>query len=405
MIFDIYIAKRIVRKNKASFSNPLVKLGVVTLSLGLAVMLMSVFIVTGFQKSISDKVIGFGSHIKITAYNTENSFETDAISVEDSLAKNILKIKGVKHIQVFGYKAGILKNENNLEGLVLKGIGSDYDWGYFKEHIIEGDVFKVSDTIKSNDIVLSEQLCLKMNLKIGDKAVFYFIQDPPRLRKFIVKGIYKTGLEDFDKRFAFVDIAHIRKLNDWDSTQAGGYEILTDDFSQIENIAEAVKDVIPYNYTIKNIKEQYPEIFEWLEIININVVIILSLMLIVAGISIISTMLVLILERTQTVGILKALGTANISIRRIFIYCATYITLQGIIIGNIIAIGLALIQKYYGLIKLDQQSYYVSQIPINIDFGLVLLINLATFIICVLVLIIPSMIIARISPVKAIRFS
>jgi len=403
--FELFFAQKIISKHRSGFSNPIVRLGVLSIALGLALMILSVAIVTGFQTQIRDKIVGFGSHIQIAKYELSNSYESLPVSKNQTFYPLFRSVPDVTHIQCYAYKAGIIKTENQIEAVVLKGVGSDYDWSFFKDKILQGKHFTVKDSVKTNDILISEQLARKLSLRLNDAVQIYFIQDPPRMRKFKITGIYKTGLEDFDRRYAFIDIGHIQKLNNWGKDSVGGFELLVKDFGMLDQINEKVKRSLNYTLSAKSIKEIYPEQFEWLNIINVNVFIILSLMIIVAGISVISTMLILILERTNTIGILKALGTRNRSIRIIFIYNAVYITLKGLFWGNLIAIGLCILQLKTGFVKLDQASYYMATVPVNFNFTHIFLINAGTVVICTLMLIIPSYIISRVTPVKAIRFS
>ena len=405
MNFELFFALKMFRKNRSGFSNPIVRLGILSIALGLVLMILAVAIVTGFQTQIRDKIIGFGSHIQITKYELSNSYESLPVSKNQAFYPVFSHVPDVTHVQCFAYKAGIIKTENQIEAVVLKGVGSDYNWAFIKDKIVQGKYFTVKDSAKTNDILISEQFARKLSLNLNDPVQIYFIQDPPRMRKFIITGIYKTGLEEFDRRYAFIDIGHIQKLNNWGKDSVGGFEMTVKDFGRLDEINEQVKSSLHYSLSAKSIKEIYPEQFEWLNIINVNVFIILSLMIIVAGISVISTMLILILERTNTIGILKALGTKNGSIRIIFIYNAIYITLKGLFWGNLIAVGLCLLQLKTGLVKLDQASYYMATVPVNLNFMHILMINTGTVIICTLMLIIPSYIVSRVTPVKAIRFS
>lgn len=404
MNFELYFVIKIIRTSRQSFSNPIIRLGILSIALGLTMMIIAVSVVTGFQTQIRDKIIGFGSHIQITRYELSNSYETAPVSKQQTFYPEFKNVPEVTHLQCFAYKAGIMKTDDQIEAIVLKGVGPDFDWSFFRDKLTEGEVFSVSDTAKTNHIIISEQTAGKLFLKLHDQVQIYFIQNPPRVRKFHIQGIYKSGLEEFDRKFVFIDIGHIQKLNNWGNDSVGGFELFVDDFSSLDRIVSDVRKSISYNYSAASIKEIYPEQFEWLNIINVNVIIILSLMMIIAGISIISTMLILILERAGTIGVLKALGSRNSGIRKIFIYHAVYITFKGLLWGNLIALALCLLQLKTGLVKLDQASYYMAQVPVNINLAHILLINSGTVAICVLMLVLPSFIISRITPVKAIRF-
>lgn len=408
MNFELFIAGRIFSKSKANFSRPIVRLGIISVALGLSVMIISVSIVTGFQKQIRDKVIGFGSHITITNFEVNLSYEPTPLSQYQSFYPSLDTLNGIKHIQVFATKAGIIKTDEQIEGVILKGVGSDYDWSFFKEKIITGQHFNVTDSLKTNDVIISKNLASRLKLSIGDPLRMYFIiQDEmqPRGRKFNISGIFETGLEEFDKLYVIGDIYHIRKLNKWEDDQVGGFEVLIDNYAQIDEMGELVYQQIGYNLNSKTIKQLYPQIFEWLSLQDMNVIVIISLMVLVAGITMISTLLILILEKTSMIGTLKAFGTRDSSIRKIFIYNAVYIIGKGLIWGNAIALGLSILQLKTGIFKLNQESYYVSEIPVNLQLFHFLIINAGTMVICTLILIIPTYIITKISPVRAIRFN
>jgi lipoprotein-releasing system permease protein len=403
---EFFISKRITSKSQSdSFSRPAVRIAIISITLGIAVMIIAVSIVTGFKKQISEKVIGFGSHIQITNYDANASLEAKPIEKNQSFYPSMNNAEGIRHIQVFANKAGIIKTDNDIQGVILKGIGSDFDWDFFKDKIVSGKSFVVKDCTKTNDILISKIIAQKLKLKVGDDFIMHFIQDPPRMRKFKITGIYETGMEEFDKLYVIGDIFHVQKLNDWTPNQVAGFEVLIKDFNKLDEMAAYVYENIGYNLNSKSIKELYPQIFDWLKLQDMNVYIILILMVLVAGINMISTLLILILERTNMIGILKALGAKNWSIRKIFLYNAAYLIGRGLIWGNIIGIALCLLQLTTGIIKLPQESYYVSVVPINLNIFHILLINFGSLIICLLMLIIPSYIVTKITPVKAIRFS
>jgi len=386
-------------------SRPIVRIALAGVALGFAVMIVALAIMSGFKKEIREKVIGFGSHIQISNYDENNSYETKPIERSDSFADVLSKVEGVKHVQEFATKAGIIKTQTEIEGVVAKGVGKDYDWTYFKKHLVEGNTFSVKDSVKSDAVLISKNLAKRLSLKVGDGLVMYFIQQPPRARKFHISGIYETGLEEFDNRFIFCDIGHIKKLNDWNGTQTGGYELSLNDFDKLEEVGNWVYNITPSYLNARTIRELYPQIFDWLGLQDVNGVIIVVLMLIVSGINMISALLIIILERVNLIGMLKALGAVNFSVRKVFLYVAAFLIGRGLLIGNIIGIGLCFIQKQFGLIHLDQQSYYLSFIPINISPLDILLLNAGTLIVCVAMMILPTLIITKISPLKALKFS
>jgi len=368
-------------------------------------MLISVAILKGFQQQISEKVVGFGSHIQISHFDSNNSYEPTAISVDSNDIEKISRIKGVTNIHPFGLKAGIIKTSDQIHGVVLKGLDKTYDWSFFKEKIIEGRAPKLNDTSTSNDLLISKKIADLMNYKIGDYLRMYFIIDNSvRGRKFKITGIYDTGLGEFDDVYIMGDIRHIQRLNNWSDREVSGYEILIDDFKNLDRISEEVYSTIGFELNTQTIRQLYPQIFDWIGIQDMNVVIILVLMALVSGITIISTLLILILEHTKDIGLLKAMGAQNDSIRRIFLYASVYIILYGLLWGNAIALLLIWLQKTFGLIPLPAESYFLSQVPVSIGLTEIFVVNVATVVVCFLMMLIPSLVVRYISPVKAIRF-
>jgi lipoprotein-releasing system permease protein len=407
MNVEYFIAKRLftAKEENKSYTKPILRIAILAIALSVAVMLLSVMVVTGFKNDISDKIIGFGSHITISSFSDNQSYETEPIQISESLYTSILEDPEVKHISTFATKAGIIKTNDEILGVVLKGVASDYDWTFFNNNLVAGECFNVSDSIKTNQVLISENSANTLDLGVGDDLIMYFVQNPPRVRKFEISGIYNTALTDFDKLFVMGDIKHIQSLNSWKNKQVGGVEIVANNFNDLELVTEAVYEKIPYNLNAQSIKEKTPQIFDWLDLQNINVRVILILMLIVGGINMITALLILILERTKMIGILKALGANNWSVRRVFLYSAVHLILKGLFWGNCIAIGFAFLQKKFSIISLDSNIYYMNTVPIDFDFTAILLLNVGTIIVCYLILIIPSIIITKITPVKAIRFA
>jgi lipoprotein-releasing system permease protein len=411
-----FIAKRIIlgTGNESRLSRPIVRISILGISLGLAVMILTIAIVTGFQNEIRNKLIGFGSHIQITNYDNNVSDEPQAISRIQPFIKDLKNISDINHIQVYATKSGIIKTKTDNEGVLLKGIGADYDWKFINENLRSGKSFSISDTGLSRGIIISKYLADRLELKLNDKMIIYFltkkadsasVQYVPRVKTFFISGIYETGFEDIDKRVVLVDIRQIQKLNYWTDDQIGGFEIAVNDYKKIESIGRKVNDLIGQGLIAQTVKETNPAVFSWLDLQDVNAIIVISLMILVAGINMISALLVLILERTNMIGILKALGAKNRSIQKIFLYNAAYLIGKGLLWGNIIGISIALIQQRFGIFKLDQKTYYVSVIPININLFHILLLNIGTLLCCLIMLIIPSFIVSKITPVKAIRFS
>lgn len=405
MNFEYFISRRIRLKSGASFSRPIIKVSIAGIALGLAVMIISVAILNGFQKEIKQKVVGFGSHIQISHFDSNNSYEPTPISISENDLKKIKAIEGVEHVNSFGLKAGIIKTDQQIHGIVLKGIDKDYDWSFFQQKIVQGKAPVFQDSSTTNDLLISKKIADLLNFKAGDDVRVYFIIDNSvRGRKFKISGIYDTGLMEFDEMYILGDIRHIRRLNNWTEGEVSGYEVLIDDFKNLDRISEKVYSTIGFDLNTQTIKQLYPQIFDWIEIQDLNVIIILILMTLVSGITIISTLLILILEHTRDIGILKAMGARVNSVRKIFLYTSAYIALYGLVWGNGFALILIWVQKTFGLIPLPPESYFLSQVPVSINIWEILIINAVTLIVCLIMMLIPSLVIKYISPVRAIRF-
>jgi lipoprotein-releasing system permease protein len=411
---ELFIAKRIIghRGEKKSFSRSIVSIATFGIALGLAVMIVAVSIVTGFKQEISNKVIGFGSHIQVVNMDSNSSYETAPIPKDLSAMQGVAEMDEVRHVQTFSIKAGIIKTEENIQGAVLKGVSFDYDWSFLEENLLEGEMISINDSVRTNKVLLSESICSLLELKAGDSFNMYFIQDPPRARKFTIAGIYKTSLVEFDELYIYADIKHIQRLNNWSSDQVSGYEIMLYDISDAELATRKIREEISMELLGDGarlkavpIQESYNQIFDWLNLQDMNVIIIILLMVVVAGFNMISGLLILILERTNMIGILKALGTVNASIRSIFLYQSGYLAVKGLFWGNIIGLTLCFLQWKFELIGLDPSSYYLDTVPINFSLRHVLALNAGTLLVTFVFLLIPSMIISRISPEKSIRFN
>ena len=405
---SLFIAKRLynTKENNNNYTRPIIRIAILAIALSVAVMLLSVIVLSGFKNNISEKVIGFGSHIKISKFNNNQSYENDPLDFDLNMYSEIQSSGFVKNIQVFSTKAGIIKNNNEILGVVLKGVGNDFNWSFFNENLISGEIFPINDSLGkiTNNILISESISRKIGLKSGDNLIMYFIQQPSRVRKFLISGIYKTGLSDFDDIIIIGDIKHIQNLNDWNNNKIGGYEIVINDFDKLEENTKTIDDLISYDLNAQSIKEINPQIFDWLALQDFNVFIIIILMLIVGSVNMITSLLIIILEKSKFIGILKAIGASNWSIRKVFLYNSIYLILNGLFWGNSFALGFAFLQQSFNIISLDETIYFMNSVPINIDLSLILMINIGTVIICYLTLIIPSIIITKISPVKSIRF-
>jgi len=403
----VFIANRLSGKDKENLSGPVIRIAVITIALSLSVMILAVAVLVGFQTEIRNKVIGFSAHIQIDNFDANASYEASPVSMDQPFYPELEEVDGIKHIQVFTLKAGIIKTEDQLQGVVLKGIGPDYDWGFLKEHLTSGSIFRVNDTMASGELLISGIISKKLKLKVGDEVRMYFLSgsgSQPRGRKFTVSGIYETGLEEFDEVYVIGDLRHIQRLNNWSADMVSGFEVFIDDFKFLDKMGEIVYQMIGYDLNAETVTEAYPQIFDWLRLMDINVVIILVLMILVAGITIVSTLLIMILERTNMIGILKALGIKDNDLRKLFVHLTARIIARGLLWGNIIGIGIALIQHWTKILPLDEESYYISFVPVSLNISHILLINAGTFLVCLLMVLIPGYIIGRITPVKAISY-
>ena len=403
MNFERFIALKTLKPE--GLARPIARVAVMSIALGLSVMIIAVAIVTGFQKQIREKVVGFGGHIQITEYNTNSSYEYPPVDRNQPFTSKLKALPGIKNIQVFGIKAGIISTGKQIQGVVMKGIDRDFDTAFFAKRLIQGRMPILKDTATSQDILVSHTLSMLLGLKVGGPLRVLFINNSEvRARRFNICGIYETELAEFDKIYIIGDIRHIQKLNGWKSNQIAGFEILVSDFNDIDNMGHKVFNLVSYNLNARTIKQLYPQIFDWLELMDMNVLIIILLMVIVAVITMISTLLILILEQTTLIGLLKAMGAPNWSIRRIFLMKAAWLTLKGMFWGNVIALTICILQLKLHFLTLPQETYYMAFVPINLNPMHVLLINAGTLLICTVMLVVPSYIIARITPVKAIRW-
>lgn len=413
MNFPLFIATRIFNDNgdKRKVSRPAIRIATLGVAIGLAVMIVSVCVVIGFKHTIRDKVVGFGSHITVGNYMTLQSGEQYPISTNKSFVKMVKGIDGVKHVQRYAMKQGILKTNSDFLGVMLKGIGPDYDTTFIHNNLISGHLPKFSDTASHNQVVISKIMADKLKLKVGDRIFTYFINNDVRIRRFTVAGIYQTNLSRFDEVIAYTDLYTAVKLNGWEPDQTSGLELTLDNFNELPVVADRVvqsvnRTVNTYGetYSSETIKEANPQIFSWLDLLNLNVWIILGLMVCVAGFTMISGLLIIILERTNMIGLLKALGAKNHTIRHTFLWFATFIIGRGLLWGNILGLGIVVLQHFTGLVKLNPQTYYVSTVPVELNPLLILLINAGTLIISVLVLIVPSYLVSHIHPAKSMHY-
>jgi lipoprotein-releasing system permease protein len=412
---ELFIAKRIHfngEKGEKRVSSPAIKIAVAGVAIGLAAMILALSIVIGFKKEVRNKVVGFGSHLQITNLANNSTYETQPVCVSSELISQLESTKGIKHVEVFATNPGIIKTDSAFQGVVLKGVGTDYNWNFFKQNMVSGTIINPDNTIThANQAILSKNIASKLNLKTGDSFLCYFLEKNVRFRKFYITGIYSTNFEDYDKLFVVTDINLIKKLNDWDDDEVSGIELLVNDYDKLDEIQQRVfVDMMTYRdhkdntFLARSIKELNPMIFNWLELLDMNVVVIIILMFVISVFTMISGLLIIILERTNMIGMLKTLGAHNFSIRKIFLYVSSFLILKGIFWGNVIAIAILVIQKNFGLIKLDPETYYVSEMPVNINILYILLVNIGTLTLSIVAMIGPSYLIAKIYPAKSLRF-
>lgn len=410
MNLEYFIARRLVtaKNHKSSISAPIIKIAIIAIAIGIIMMVIAVATGVGLQDKIREKVSAFNGHVIISNYDDNQSeVSVEPISIHQDFYPTFKNVQGIEHVQAVASKAGIIRTEDAFEGIVFKGVGKEYKWDVLEEYIVSGRKPNLKQNL-NNEVMLSEYLANRLQLKVGDKFNTFFMKEEgngmPNLRRFELVGIYSSGFQEFDATYLIGDIRHVQRINKWKPDQVGSFEVFIDDFSKIKEKSEEIYKAIPSTLNSESIEMKYFNIFEWLKLFDFNILVIIVIMVIVATINMVVALLVLILERTQMVGMLKALGATNWSVRKIFLYNAAYLIIKGLLWGNAISIGLLLIQKYFEIIKLPPENYYVTVAPVTIDIPAILIINAGTIIVCVTLLLIPSYIITKISPVKALRF-
>ena len=410
MSLEYFIARRLItaKDYKSSISAPIIKIAISAIAIGIIMMIVSVATGIGLQQKIRDKVSAFNGQIIISNFDNNNSEVTlTPISKKQDFYPDFKSVPEVSHIQAIASKAGIIRTENAFEGIVFKGVGADYDWNNIKEYIVDGKVPDFSKTL-NEEVLISRLLADRLNLKVGDNFNTFFIKEEqgkmPNSRRFKITGIFNSGFQQFDATYIIGDIRHIQRINKWTADQVGAFEVFVKDFDNIKSTGIQVYDQTSSNLDTKTIIEKYSYIFDWLQLFDFNIIIILGVMILVATINMVVALLVLILERTQMIGILKAMGANNWTVRKIFLYNAFYLIVRGLFWGNLIGITILLIQQQFGVVQLNPENYYVNQAPVYLNWGYIALLNLLTITVCFVVLLIPSYIITKISPVKAIRF-
>lgn len=409
----LFIARKIhfSKEGSRQVTPPAVRIAMIGIALGLAVMLLSVAIVIGFKKEVRNKVIGFGSHIQITNFDSNSSYELQPIVVSDTLMAHLDSVAGVRHVERFATKLGILKTAQDFQGIVLKGVDQAYDWTFFQTNLKAGRLPDFTGGKASTEVLLSRYLADLLGLAVDSTFLTYFVQDEVRARKFQIVGIYETGFIDYDKLFVMADLRQVRRLNGWEADQVGGLEVQVDDYEHLDEVAETLyfdlterQDRNGNTYYARSIKELNPMIFNWLEVLDINVVVILVLMLAVAGFTMISGLLIIILERTNMIGMLKALGETNRHIREIFLYVSFFLIGKGMLWGNVIGLTCCWLQSHFQIVKLDPTVYYLEAVPVDLGVGAWLLLNVGTLLVSMAMMLGPSYLITRIDPAKSIRF-
>ncbi|MDB4921388.1 MAG: transporter permease [Mucilaginibacter sp.] len=405
MSFAYFIANRITFKSKRTFSKLIVRIAIIGIMLGLGVMILTLTIVRGFKQEIREKIRGFSGDIQVIKFDLNNSFENSPFAADNDFVKKALTVNNINTITPFAMKPGIIKTRTEIEGVVLKGVDKTYNWAFFKKNLITGKVLDFTDTIQSKkQLLISQFTANRLQLKVGDKILMYFVQEPLKIRPFTITGIYSTGIEEVDKQYVVGDLSLINRLNGWKPDEIGGYEIRVNDFDDINNSANNIDNILPTKLKSYTVTENYGVIFGWLDLLDGNTKVVLILMILVAVINMISALLIMIVERTPTIGILKAMGANNWAIQKVFLYNAFYLIGLGMLFGNMFGIGVGVFQSQTHFFQLDQASYYMSFVPIQFNWIELLILNIGTLIICLLVMIGPSMLVTRIEPVRAIQF-
>lgn len=401
-------------KDGGGFSGPLSVIAVVSIALGVLVMVMAVCILRGFQGEIASKVVGFGSHLTVSNFASSPAYQEEPIVLDSTLVERILRVPGVRHIQYFATKGGMVKTAEQIYGIMFRGLSADYDTTFFASNLVEGrlPVFSGAsgfsgtsgETGTSTDVLVSSTIASRLRLKVGDKMRTYFWGgDTPRSRAFTVSGIYNTDLTEFDELYVVGDLRQVQRLNEWEDNQVGGYEVMVDNFDRLDDIARNVERELPYDYSVQTIREANPALFAWLDLLNSNITLILVIMSLVCAVAIVSALLIMIFEKGRTIGLLKALGATNASVRRIFLIKASRLIAEGILIGDAVALALCVVQQQWQVVKLDAESYSMTHVPVDIDPMIFLLVSLGTLAACLLALLLPAAYISHITPAQAVK--
>ncbi|MDR2406764.1 MAG: ABC transporter permease [Bacteroidales bacterium] len=395
MNVSYFLSRKLIPKDNSRISRPVVIISIIGVALGVSILIIALAITTGFKNEIREKIIGFGTHIEISRFDNNNSYESAPVYTHLDFYNNIKNLDNVLAIQAVATKAGIVRGENDIEGVVFKGVGKDYHSSFFEKHLLKGHFIQLQDSLSSDEIIISELLANKLHLDTGQRLLSYFVQNPVRQRVFKITGIYNTGLGSYDKHTVIADIRQIQHLNNWDKTQASAVEVLTDDFENIDTTNKQINDLLPHDMQATTIMKRNQDIFDWINLFNQNVYILIILIVIITTVSLISTQLTISLEHITTIGILKTLGCTNTCIRDIFLYISLRILGFGLLFGNAVAFIICYLQSKFDIIRLNPENYYVSSVPIEVVFWQVLLINTGAVIICMGILILPSYFVAK----------
>lgn len=413
MSLSLFLARRIYRESDGGkqVSRPAVLIAMAGIAIGLAVMIIAVAVVIGFKSEVRNKVIGFGSHIQITNLDAVNSYETHPVVADDSMMTVLYDYPEVAHVQRYSTKPGMIKTDDAFQGMVLKGVGPEFDSRFIKEYLLEGEIPAFGDSVSSNEVLISKSLADKMRLKLGDKIYTYYIQDDIRARRLTIAGIYQTDFSEYDNLFLLTDLNLVNRLNGWEPSQVSGMELQLRDYDKLEDVTYDIaidtdnqRDRFGGTYFVRNIEQLNPQIFAWLDLLDLNVWVILFLMIGVAGFTMISGLLIIIIERTNMIGILKALGANNFTIRKTFLWFSVFLIGKGMLWGNVVGLAFCILQSQFGIFQLDPETYYVDTVPVSFNVLLFLLINIGTLLTSVLMLIGPSYLITKINPASSMRY-
>ncbi len=399
-----FISQRIQKTKSESFTSTVVKVGIASIAIGLAVMIISFGILIGYKQAIKDKLFSLSGHIQVSKITLNQSYEEIPMPIKTNFYAGYRKNPMIEHVQAVANKAGMLKSNEELAGIIVKGVGKDYDWDVFSQNLVEGRQLNFADSTFSSEVIISKRIAGQLKIKLNDDVLVYFIQSPPRVRKVKVVGIYETGLEEFDKNFIVGDLALVQKMNEWDNNTCGHYEVFLKNFDDLDYATGTINSEIDLNMKAKRVTDMFRAIFDWLSLLDKNILIVLGLILVVASFNMISVLLVMMMERTSMIGMLKALGADNTQIRKIFVYNGLKIILKGMVYGNMLGIGLSFIQFYFKLIPLDPENYYIDHVPIAWDWAVIAILNIATVILILAVITIPTFIVSKMRVVEALKF-